>query len=273
MEFRLWIPDCQPRAAALGFRLMGRIDDAIQMLGELEDGTERALQLAGLLSTLFKIKGVILVVTNQLAYNSYANTTSEPPEVELAAFAGALTPRTLLEIMRGQLHAQGSIYNWTVAGIPVRFQNDTVIAYRELCRDITTDHGVVKLLPVEEITADCILAAVYPEPDPEAHARARLLMVNGLAEAFQMDWTVLHTLCHRPEYRVGEELARMRLAAKKEVDATGAGRDHIGETSKLPSIQGPENEDVPSPSPTPTEAVMDEIVNDDPGIVEALPNN
>jgi hypothetical protein len=236
---------------------MGRIDDAIRTLEGIGNGTERALQLAGLISTLFKIKGVILVVTDQLAFDSYANTLSEKSEVDLAAFAGNLAPRTILEIMRGQLYGEGSIYHWTVAGIPVRFQNDTVIVHRELCRDFTTDHGVVKLLPVEEITADCILAAVYPEPDPEAQTRARLLLINGLTEAFHMDWAVLHALCHRPEYRVGEELAQMRLAAKKDVDAIGGARDHIGETSALSSIKAPPNEVAPSPSAS--EEAMDTI--------------
>jgi hypothetical protein len=166
--------------------------------------------------------------------------------VKLAAFAGDLTPRTMLEIMRGQLQAQGSFYQWIVAGIPVRFQNDTVIAHRELCRDFMTDHGVVKLVPVEEITADCILAAVYPGPDPEAQARAHLLMVNGLTDAFQMDWAVLHSLCHRPDYRVGEELAQMRLAAKKEADLTGRVRDHVGDTSALPKVAAPSSESTPA---------------------------
>ena len=56
---------------------MGRIDDAIRTLESVPDETERALQLAGLISTLFKIKGVILVVTNQLAFDGYVNTISE----------------------------------------------------------------------------------------------------------------------------------------------------------------------------------------------------
>jgi hypothetical protein len=228
---------------------MGRIDDAIRTLEVLEDETERALQLAGLISTLFKIKGVVLVVSNQLAFDGYVNTVSEKPEVELAAFAGELAPRTVLEIMRGTLHASGSLHRWTVAGIPVRFQNDAVIACRELCREFTTNLGVIKLLPVEEITADYILAAVHPEPDAEAHARAHLLLVNGLAEVFHMDWPMLHALCHRPNYRVGEELAQMRLTAKRDVDAMGVARDHIGETSKLPSISAPTQETAPPPSP------------------------
>ncbi|HEV3270625.1 MAG TPA: hypothetical protein VGZ93_00420 [Candidatus Methylacidiphilales bacterium] len=230
---------------------MGRIDDAIQTLERMEDRTERTLQLAGLISTLFKIKGVVLVGTGQLAFDSYATTGSENPEVNLAAFAGDLAPRAILEIMRGQLGASGSIDHWTVAGIPVRLQNDTVIVHRDLCRDFTTDHGVLKLLPVEEITADCILAAVHPEPDAGAHARAHQLLINALADVFQMDWAVLHALCHRPDYRVGEELAQMRLAAKREVDAMGVGRDHIGETSALPSIkEAAREESAPAPSPS-----------------------
>lgn len=248
---------------------MGRIDDAIQSLASVEDGTERALQLAGLISTLFKVKGIVLIATSQLAFDSYANTTSEQPEVELAAFAGDLTPRTILEIMRGQLGGNGSIYHWMVAGIPVRFQNDTVIANRELCRDFTTDHGVLKLLPVEEITADYILAAVYPEMNPEAYGRAHLLLINGLAESFQMNWTALHALCHRPEYRVGEELAQMRLAAKKEVDERGLARDHIGETSKLPSITAtpPVSAEPPAPASTASEEAIDS------GVATAAPEH
>jgi hypothetical protein len=253
---------------------MGRIDEAIQSLDGIEDMTERALQLAGLISTLFKLKGIVLVVTGELAFDSYANTLSEQAEVDLAAFAGNLTPRDILEIMRGQLGGFGTIYHWVIADIPVRFQNDTVIANRELCREFTTDHGVVKLLPVEEITADYILAAVYPDLNNEAHERAHLLLMNGLAENFHMDWTALHTLCHRPEYRVGEELARMRLAAKKEVDSMGPARDHIGETSKLPSITA---SPPPSSEPSPPEPSTTDEVNviASPGedeIAQALPD-
>ncbi len=65
-----------------------------------------------------------------------------------------------------------------------------------------------------------------------------------------MDWTALHHLCHRPEYRVGEDLARMRLAAKRETDATGRSRDHVGETSVLPKIEAPAKEEA-GPASTP----------------------
>jgi len=248
------------------------------MLEGMDDGTERALQLAGLLSTLFKIKGVVLIVTDDLAFHSYANTLSENPEVDLAAFAGTLAPRAILEIMRGQLfaYARGSLRHWTVTGIPVRFHDDTVIANRELCRDFTTDHGVVKLVPVEEITADCILAAVYPEPDADAQARAYQLLINGLTDAFDMNWATLHTLCHRPEYRVGEELAQMRLAAKREIDAMGAAGDHVGETpATLLEEAPPLEEDVLLSLPSASEEALDvtAINGNGDGISNALPGN
>ena len=118
-----------------------------------------------------------------------------------------------------------------VAGIPVRLGENPTIVHRDLCRDFTTDLGVVKLAPVEEIAANLILAAVHPEPDPDAHQRAHLLLVNALTDAFQMNWTTLHALCHRPDYRVGEELAQMRLAAKRDADAAGLSRDHVGEVA------------------------------------------
>jgi len=238
---------------------MGRIDDAIRTLEGITDGTERALQVTGLISTLFKIKGVILVVTNQLAFHCYTNTGSEKPAVEMAAFVGKLAPRTILEVMRGQLYAKGSLYHWTVAGIPLRLHPDTVIVHRRLCRDFVTDHGVVKLLPVEEIAADCILAAVYPIPDPEAHARAHRLLVNALAEAFQIDWAVLQSLCDRPEYRVGEELARMRVAAKKDVDALGAARDPVGQAAQVAPEGASPTQGAHPPSSSPSEAAIDTL--------------
>jgi hypothetical protein len=247
---------------------MGRIDDALVSLRQLENETERALQLAGLISTLFKIRGVALIVTGRLAFDSYANTTAAEPELDLATFAGKTTPRMLQEIMGGQLQGEGMINRWKVAGIPIRFQGDVVTAHPALCRDFTTDHGVVKLIPAEEITAERILASVYPVPNAVAHEEARQLLINGLTEAFKMDWAVLGTLCHHPEYRVGEELAQLRAQAKQEADAQGLGADPIGQPqAPLPTEEGPstetpaEKEEPPSAERAATETIIDETID------------
>jgi hypothetical protein len=233
---------------------MSRIDDALLSLEALEDKTERALQLAGLISTLFKIRTVGLIVTGRLAFDSYANTTSPDPELDLAVFAGKLTPRLLQELMGEQLRAEGAIDRWKVVGIPIRFLGETATTHRDLCRDFTTDHGMVKFVPVEEITVERILVSVYPAPNNVARAEALQLLINGLAEAFPMDWTVLRTLCDQPEYRVGEELARLRAEAKQEVDALGLGADPVGQPA-------PKQEEIAAPVAEPSvEAAVEQVV-------------
>jgi hypothetical protein len=233
---------------------MGRIDDALRTLDNVPLGTERALQLAGLVSTLFKIKGVGLIALRHLAFHSYADTQYAHPEVELAPVSGPLPLRTVLDVMRGQLRAKGSTYHWTLAGMPVRFHDSVNILHKELCRDITTNLGVIKLVPAEEITAAYILASVYPQPDAGAHVRAHRMLFMGLSEAFEMNWQVLHAICHRPEYRIGDELAQMRMEAKRDVDAQGRGRDHVGDSSRLPSLvemQATRSDAKPAPQESP----------------------
>ena len=74
-----------------------------------------------------------------------------------------------------------------------------------------------------------------------------------------MDWAVLQGLCDRREYRVGEELAQMRLAAKKDVDAMGAARDPVGEAPKVPPEGASRTEGTPPPLPSATQGAVDTI--------------
>jgi hypothetical protein len=179
---------------------------------------------------------VVLIVTGELALNSYADTKSSSPELELAVFSGKLTPRLLQDVMSGQLHSHGAIERWSLVGIPVRFRVDARMALPHLCRDFNTGHGVVKLRPAEEIAAERILAAVYPTINSIAYDQALALLTNGLLEAFRMDWAALGKLCHQPEYRVGEELAQLRMQAKLEADALVLAETETTEAAAVPSI-------------------------------------
>jgi hypothetical protein len=207
---------------------MSKIQEALKTLSLIIDPTERAVELAGLISTLFKLRDVALIVTGELAYNSYAATASTEPELELAAFAGKLTPRLLQEIMVGQLGAEGGVNRWTLLDIPIRFHFESGLALHDLCRDFTTRHGIVKLWPAEEITAKRVLAAVFPEFNPIARGEALTLLTQALVDAFQMNWIALREICHGPEYRVGEELTQLRIEAKEDADARGLSFDQIG---------------------------------------------
>jgi hypothetical protein len=229
---------------------MNKIEEALQTLASMEDQTERALELAGLISTLFKLHDVTLIVTGELAYSSYADITSDEPYLELAALAGKLTPRLLQEIMAGQLGAEGSVGRWTLLEVPIHFQFESGLVLRDLCRDFTTSQGTVKLWPAEELTAERVLAAVFPAENPVARGEALTLLTQGLIDAFEMNWIALRELCHRPEYRVGEELSQLRMKAKAEADAQGLIPDQIGyrpaaETQRLVLLPPAKTQRVP----------------------------
>jgi hypothetical protein len=54
-------------------------------------------------------------------------------------------------------------------------------------------------------------------------------LIHGLVEAFRMDWIALRKVCHHPDYRVGEELAQLRVEAKQRADTLGLMPDPYGE--------------------------------------------
>jgi hypothetical protein len=226
---------------------MGKIDESLLTLEGIEDKTERAFQMAGLITTLFKIKGIVLVVTGRLAFDLYANAASKNPELELAPLNVKLTPRMLQETMAGQLRAKGLTTHWTLVDIPIQFQTEVVTGLRGSCRDFMTENGVAKLLPAEELTAERIVASVYPVVDEEAQTQVRLLLINAMSRAFEMDWGVLQTLCNLPEYRIGEELSQVRAAAKKDVDAMGVASDPLSVVSVGEAGAAPVPEEAPKP--------------------------
>ena len=170
------------------------------------------------------------MVVGDVAYGAYASRASEWPELELAALAGKLTPRLLQEVMGLELGAKGGCDRWRLLDIPVRFHGASGLALRHLCRDRKTDFGYVKLRPVEELTAERLVAAVFPSGQ-EARGEALKLLTRGLIDAFEMDWIALRELCHQPGYGVGEELTEMRMQAKREADARGLIPDQIGDGS------------------------------------------
>ena len=210
------------------FHPVTQLEKALFILEHTESLADRAFHLAGVISTLFRLRGVSLLVTGDVAYGSYARHRPLEPELELASFGGKLTPRQLQEVMGEQLKAAGQGTRWTLLEIPIRFQWESSVALRNLCRDVKTDFGFIKLCPAEELTAERVVAAVFPSGANEARGEALRLLTLGLIDAFDMDWMALRELCHKPAYRVGDELTEMRMEAKREADVRGLIPDQIG---------------------------------------------
>jgi hypothetical protein len=198
---------------------VSKIDEALAKIQLVEDTSERALQLAGLISTLLKLKGVVPVVIGQTALDCYTNGQGGPAELNLSVHSGKVSPRIMQEVFGEQLLAKGLLMEWQVAQINVKMEEEFISEHKEMCRDFKTDFGTVKLIPAEDLTAAKLWQATRPEVGEAALLQAKKLLVNALAETFVMDWDVLEQICASPAFQVELLLEEYRAEAQQELDA------------------------------------------------------
>lgn len=237
---------------------MGKVDEALEKIQSIEDNTERALQLAGLISTLLKIKGVLPVIIGQTALDCYLNVANGTDQLQLGIHTGKINPRLMQEVFQDQLKGKGMLSEWRICNIDIKVEEEFSSQNRELCRDFTTEYGIVKLVPAEDLTAARIWAAFYPHPNPETMEEAKVLLMYALAGHFVMDWAALENVC--VAFKVGEKLERLRNEAQEELTtmqgqegsaaaeepAPGADAPPVPnskkETSKVPAMANPPQE-------------------------------
>lgn len=201
------------------------------------------MTLGGLASTLLRLKGITGIIVGRLAFDVYMGNSNQQEELILATHTGRFTPRILQEVFGEQLQGTGKMWKWKVAGTTVKLTGEAVIERKDLCREFNTDFGAVKLIPVEELIAERILASFYPKPNEQARFEAKRLLTLGLAESLVVDWQALTELCNSQIYRAGEQLAALRTEAKYEVDAVLAAEAALAAAA------------TPPPLPTEAEAV------------------
>jgi hypothetical protein len=219
------------------------IEDSLTAIQGIEDSTERAMALGGLISTLFKIKGVVPVMAGRLSYDCYVGDTNTGQDLILCTHSGTVQPRLLQEVLGEQLQGEGMTWKWQIAGVPVEIQGEIHSAHKELCRDFQTDFGIVKLMPLEELIAERVLASIYPRDNEIARDEAKRLMAMGLANVYDIKWPALQALCDSNAYRVGEQLATLRGEAKQDVDAAmnEAQSDAVEDTSDTTPLPDPQD--------------------------------
>jgi hypothetical protein len=201
---------------------VGKIEEALEQIGAIDSLVERSLFLGALASSLFKLKQLVPVLIGRTAFECYTDAADGAGRLHLGFSGNLPSPRILQEIFAGQLQGVGALDEWEILGVHVLVQGGYATELPELCRDFETDFGVAKLAPAEELTAQRVLAAVYPVANGEARFEAKVLIAGGITESFVMDWPVLQKLCDSQAYRVGEALAQLRMETKRELDEAAA---------------------------------------------------
>jgi len=194
------------------------ISRAVEKISSAKDLLEKSMSLCGLVSALFSEAGHELVVVGGSAIEFYTEGSYMSGDVDLCRLSGKIVPMRLQQEIMGRLGGVGGPRSWKVCGLFIdllgRIEKDSKAPYREL----QTEFGIVRLVPVEELLVERILIAVYPQPNPEADLCARKLMVRCLSGTLDVDWNEVERLAKDPCYGVKDALYRLRTEVSRELD-------------------------------------------------------
>jgi hypothetical protein len=204
-------------APAYAARMNARkIQAALADISADTDPTRKAAKLASLCSTLFRERGIELVVVGGSAIELLTDGAYASGDVDLCRLTpAALSLRERQEVM-GQLGAQGGPRSWQVAGAFVDLLGPLESLARTPLRRINAPYGVIQIVQPEELLVERVLVAGYPQPHGPARRCAKVLAAVSLRGQLGMDWQEVRRLACRPEYRILPECkALVREAANE----------------------------------------------------------
>lgn len=186
-----------------------QIQHALAAITVETDPALKHLKLASLVSTVFRERGVELVVVGGSAIEFYTEGAYVSGDLDLCLVSPArLDLRTRQELM-GQLGAVGGPRSWQVAGEYVDLLGEVETLARTPFTELLAPYGAVRLISPEELLVERVLVAVYPRPYEPAAQCARKLAAVALTGKVEMDWSEVRRLADRPEYRILPELEKL----------------------------------------------------------------
>jgi len=171
-----------------------------------QDLLERAMKLAGLVTTLFAEKGFHLVVVGGSAVEFYTEGGYMSGDIDFCrrSLSGP-SPRLIRDVLQ-PLGGSCVGRNWQVCGLFVDLlgivETETSKQYREL----ETPYGKVQLLPPELALVERVL---YAMDSQECVASAKQMMASALGDP-SFDWGEAERLADLPSFKVLAELRAMK---------------------------------------------------------------
>ena len=173
-----------------------------------DDLLERAMKLAGLLTTLFAERGFPMVVVGGSAVEFYTEGGYMSGDIDMCRKTLRAVPPRLLQEIAESLGGKGLGRNWLICNVYVDIlgvlESETILPEREL----QTPYGVVKILPSELALVERVL---YAEQDRECQESARQMMAAALRDD-KFNWPEAERLASLPDFKVLDELRELRSA-------------------------------------------------------------
>ncbi len=179
-----------------------QIQPALADITAEADPTLKHLKLASLVSTVFRERGIELVVVGGSAIEFYTEGAYVSGDVDLCftSLPAPLTVRQRQEIM-AQLGGRGGPRSWEVAGDYVDVLGSFENLARTPLRKLQGPYGEIRISPVEELIVERILVARYPQDFPPARECAKKLLAAALREEIETDWREVKRLAQSSAYQ------------------------------------------------------------------------
>jgi hypothetical protein len=189
------------------------IRKALADITSTADLLERALKLAGLVSTLFADVGFKLVVVGGTAVEFYTEGGYMSGDIDFCRREIAPIPLRLAQDVMAKLGATGGPRSWQVCGLFVDMLGVLENESAAPMRMIETPYGSVTLVPRELALVERVLAAYYPQPSDETLKTAKQMMASSIEDP-SMDWVEVERLAASPDFNVLRELQRLKAEAE-----------------------------------------------------------
>ena len=173
------------------------------------DLLERAMKLAGLLTTLFRECGFSLVVVGGSAVEFYTEGGYMSGDIDFCRKTLRAVPPRLMQEIAESLGGKGVGRSWLICGLCVDMLGVLENESQASERTLQTPFGDVRLIPPELALVERVL---YAEQDAECRPSARQMMCAALADA-TFDWAEAERLADLRDFKVLPQLQ----ALKKEV--------------------------------------------------------
>jgi hypothetical protein len=179
-----------------------KIQSALADITAESDPTLKHLKMASLVSSVFRERGVELVVVGGSAIEFYTEGAYVSGDLDLCV-ASSSQPLTILmrQELMGALQGKGGPRSWEVAGTYV----DVLGAFENLARTkirgIAAPFGEVRVSPVEELIVERVLVSVYPSAYPPARECAKKILASALLGEVETDWREVRRLAESSAYQ------------------------------------------------------------------------
>jgi hypothetical protein len=192
------------------------LSDALSEISSTRDLLEKAMKLAGLVTSMFANRGYELVVVGGAAIEFYTEGEYMSGDIDLCRKSiTPVPPRIEREIM-GELGGIGGPRSWQCQDLYVDVLGFLENEARTPLRQMETPYGMISVISPEMLIVERSLMAVYPQPDKESHECVRKLLIACLKDLVPFSWDEVLRLAADKRYDITADVIKLREEIENE---------------------------------------------------------